>query len=133
MSDEPLFFGWIYLCLCNREEAGCGGISFCVPPTFNRLVLLMETFVTIIEQRPLQSRNFQDNQGQNRTFHSRGFVLSNGIDEFYAEMTGEQALQCGEFDRALLHRFQGVVRQRRFTDKNGQERFENVIYITKLV
>lgn len=49
----------------------------------------METFVTIIEQRGLQSRQYQDNQGQPRTFHSRGFVLSTGIDEFYAEMTGD--------------------------------------------
>lgn len=93
----------------------------------------METFVTIIEQRPLQSRTYQDNQGQNRVFHSRGFVLSNGIDEFYAEMTGESALQCGELDRSLLHRFQGYIRQRKFTDKNGQERFENAVYIAKLV
>ena len=60
-------------------------------------------------------------------------MLSNGIDEFYAEMTGEQALQCGELDRSLLHRFQGYMRQRKFTDKNGQERFENVVYIAKLV
>lgn len=93
----------------------------------------METFVTIIEQRPLQSRTYQDNQGQSRVFHSRGFVLTNGIDEFYAEMTGDQALQCGEYELGLLRRFQGNIRQRRFVDKNGQERFENVIYITKLI
>lgn len=93
----------------------------------------METFVTIIEQHGLKSRPYQDNQGVQRTFHSRGFVLSNGIDEFYAEMTGDQALQCGEYDKTLLHRLQGYIRQRRFTDKNGQERFENQIYIVKLV
>mgnify|MGYP000027184067 CR=1 FL=1 len=93
----------------------------------------METFVTIIEQRGLQSRQYQDNQGVQRTFHSRGFVLSTGVDEFYAEMTGDQALQCGEYDKNLLHRFQGSIRQRRFTDKNGVERFENTIYVAKLV
>lgn len=93
----------------------------------------METFVTIIEQRALQSRQYQDNQGQTRTFHSRGFVLSNGIDEFYAEMTGDAALQCQEYDKTLLHSFQGYARQRRFADKNGVERFENQFYIVKLV
>lgn len=93
----------------------------------------METFVTIIEQRGLQSRQYQDNQGEPRTFHSRGFVLSTGIDEFYAEMTGDQALQCPEYDKSSLHCFQGNIRQRRFTDKNGTERFENQIYISKLV
>lgn len=48
-------------------------------------------------------------------------------------MTGDQALQCGEYDKTLLHRLQGYIRQRRFTDKNGQERFENQIYIVKLI
>lgn len=42
----------------------------------------METFVTIIKQHGLKSRPYQDNQGGQRTFHSRSFVLSNGIDEF---------------------------------------------------
>lgn len=89
--------------------------------------------MTIIEQRDLQSRQYTNQKGENLTFHSRGFVLSTGIDEFYAEMTGDQALQCGDYDRTMLHRFQGYIRQRRFTDKNGTERFENTVYITKLV
>lgn len=92
----------------------------------------METLVTIIDQRPLQSRQYQDNQGQSRCFHSRGFVLSNGIDEFYAEMTGDAALQCPEYDRSRLYFMQGCLRQRAFTDKNGQTRYENSIYINKL-
>ena len=54
----------------------------------------MELFVTIIEQRPLQSRPYTDSQGQNRVFYSKGFVLSNGIDEFYAEMTGDGCIGC---------------------------------------
>ena len=98
----------------------------------------MELFVTIIEQRPLQSRPYTDSQGQNRVFYSKGFVLSNGIDEFYAEMTGDMAAQCTDFDtsvthRMQAHRMQGTIRQRRFTDKNGQERFENQIFITRMV
>lgn len=93
----------------------------------------MEQFVTIIEQRALASRAYTDNQGQQRIFYTRGFILSNGIDEFYAEMTGDTATQCTSYYTATLHRMQGSIRQRRFTDKNGQERFENQIYITKLV
>ena len=93
----------------------------------------MELFVTILEQRPLQSRPYTDSQGQNRVFYSKGFVLSNGIDEFYAEMTGDMAAQCTDFDTSVTHRMQGTIRQRRFTDKNGQERFENQIFITRMV
>ena len=93
----------------------------------------METFVTIIEQRPLQSRTYQDNQGQSRVFHSRGFVLTNGIDEFYAEMTGDAALNCPEMDLGVLHIVQATIRQRAYQDKNGTTRYENQIYITRLV
>ncbi len=38
----------------------------------------MEQYVTIVEQRDLQSRPYTDLQGQPSVFHSRGFVLSNG-------------------------------------------------------
>ena len=93
----------------------------------------MEMFVTIIEQRDLQSRTYTNQKGENAVFHSRGFVLSNGIDEFYAEMVGEAALLCPAYDCTVLHRMQGNIRQRRFTDKNGTDRFENIIYIQKLV
>ena len=75
----------------------------------------MEQYVTIVEQRDLQSRPYTDLQGQPSVFHSRGFVLSNGLDEFYAEMIGNAALTCPEYDRSVLHRLQATLRTRRFT------------------
>ena len=93
----------------------------------------MEQYVTIVEQRDLQSRPYTDLQGQPSVFHSRGFVLSNGLDEFYAEMIGNAALTCPEYDRSVLHRLQATLRTCRFTDKNGVERVENLVYINKLV
>ena len=93
----------------------------------------MEKLVTIIDQLPLASRPYTGQDGTQRVFNSRGFILSDGIDEFYAEMTGDTALACIEYDRTVWHKMQGYMRQRSFQDKNGATRYENQIYITKLV
>ena len=92
----------------------------------------MEKFVRIIEQHPLASRTYTAQDGTQRTFHSRGFLLTDGIDEFYAEMTGDAALSCPEMDRTMLHIVQATIRQRAYQDKNGATRYENQIYITRL-
>ena len=93
----------------------------------------MEKFVTILEQHPLVARPYVAKDGANMVFNSRGFVLTDGIDQFYAEMTGDAALACPEYDRTVLHAMQGYVRGRAYQDKNGVTRFENQIFITKLV
>lgn len=92
----------------------------------------MEKFVTILEQYPLASRPYTAKDGTPLVFNSRGFLLSDGIDEFYAEMTGDAALSCPEMDRTMLHIVQATIRQRAYQDKNGATRYENQIYITRL-
>ena len=92
-----------------------------------------EKLVRIIDQLPLTSRAYTAQDGAQRTFHSRGFLLTDGIDEFYAEMTGDTALSCPELDRNVLHQVQAQIRQRAYQDKNGATRYENQIYITRLV
>lgn len=92
----------------------------------------MEKIVTIIEQRPVVSRNYTGQDGMQKTFYSKGFILSDGIDEFYAEMTGDMARDAQPYDQSLLHMMQGTIKQRSFVDKNGQTRFENQIFITKM-
>lgn len=92
----------------------------------------MEKLVTILQQNPLVSRPYTTQDGVQKVFHSRGFILSDGIDEFYAEMTGDAALSCPELDRSVLHAMQGYLRQRSFLDKNGATRYENQAYITKI-
>ena len=93
----------------------------------------MEKIVTILEQHPLVARPYPAKDGTNMVFNSRGFVLTDGIDQFYAEMTGDAALACPEYDRTVLHTVQGYIRGRAYQDKNGVTRFENQIFITKLV
>ena len=93
---------------------------------------VMEKLVRIIDQLPLSSRAYTAQDGTPRTFHSRGFLLTDGIDEFYAEMTGDAALSCPELDRTVLHAVQAQIRQRAYQDKNGTTRYENQVYITRI-
>ena len=92
----------------------------------------MEKLVTIMEQRPVVARNYTAQDGTQKTFYSKGFILTDGIDEFYAEMTGDMARDAQPYDEALIHKMQGYIKQRSFTDKNGQTRFENQIIITRM-
>ena len=93
----------------------------------------MEKLVTIIDQHPLVSRPYTAQDGTQKVFNSRGFILSDGIDEFYAEMTGDMAVAAGEYDRTVWHKMQGYIKQRSFQDKNNVTRFDNQIFITKLI
>lgn len=93
----------------------------------------MENLVTIIDQHPLVSRPYTAQDGTQKVFNSRGFILSDGIDEFYAEMTGDMAVAAGEYDRTVWHKMQGYIKQRSFQDKNNVTRFDNQIFITKLI
>ena len=47
----------------------------------------MEKFVTIINQGAHVAHQYTAQDGTQKVYHTMGFVLSDGIDEFYAEMT----------------------------------------------
>ena len=53
----------------------------------------MEKAVTITKVQPLKERSYINGHGDNEIFVSRGFVMTDGIDTFYAEATGEYARQ----------------------------------------
>ncbi len=93
----------------------------------------MEKQVIIKEQFPLQQRTYQAQDGTQRVFSSRGFILTDGIDEFYAEMTGDTAIGCPEMDGAVYHNVQCHIKARTFNDKNGVQRYDNQIIITKII
>ena len=95
----------------------------------------MEKLVSVLQQFPFHERPYQDREGQNQVFASRGFVLSTGIDTFYAEMTGDMARSQAtvQFDPAVMHIVQMQASVREFKDKEGNTRFSNEIRITKLI
>ncbi len=93
----------------------------------------METNVKIMEQMPNVARTYTAQDGSAQVFNSRGFRLSTGIDEFYAEMVGEAAVKCPEYDLGSIHRMQGQMRTRSYRDKHGETRYVNEIIISKLI
>lgn len=95
----------------------------------------MEKIVTIQQQFPLQERNYTDRNGQQQVFASRGFVLSDGIDTFYAEMTGDYARSQAnvQYDANAAHTVQAQISTREYRDKDNNIRYHNEIRITKIV
>ena len=95
----------------------------------------MERLVSIQQQFPLQERSYVDRNGQNQVFASRGFVMTTGIETFYAEMQGDLARSFRDIhpDPSLLHSVQTQMSIREFKDKDGNIRYSNEIRIMKLV
>ena len=93
----------------------------------------MEKSVMIIKQHPLESRQYTRRDGQQDTYNSVGFELTDGIDRFYAEATGELALSLQQpLDTSTMHRIQGRMACRQWQDKEGRTRFENAVIITRI-
>ena len=93
----------------------------------------MEKTVWIKEQLPNVARTYNAADGSVQVFNSRTFVLSDGVDEFAAEMVGEAAVKCKEMDKNVPHRVQCQLRCRSYKDINGDLRYSNEIVIGKLI
>ena len=93
----------------------------------------MEKLVMIREQLPLQERNYTDRNGQPQVFASVGFVLTDGTDTFYAELTGDRARACQTLDKTTFHSVQCEMGCREFTDRDGIVRHSTEIRILKIV
>ena len=95
----------------------------------------MEKSVKIIQQGALVERPYQDRNGQQQVFASMGFILTDGVDTFYAEMQGDLARSFRDVrpEQSLMHRVQVQMGIREFRDKDGNSRFSNELRIIKLV
>ena len=92
----------------------------------------MEIISRIIEQLPLEEREYTDKNGQPQKFHSVGFVLGSGVDTFFAELTGEAALAAGTFDPNCYYKADLSLRVDRWTDQTGKTRFGTRMYINRI-
>lgn len=93
----------------------------------------MEKFVNIIHQAPLQEHTYQDRNQQPQVFASRGFILTDGIDTFYAEAVGDMARSLPEFDPSVLHTVQCQMSVKEFQDRNQETRYRTECRIVKIV
>ena len=62
----------------------------------------MEEIGMITSQSPLQQREYTDRDGRRQVFSSVGFELKSGTNRFYAELTGEQAVNARTASELLL-------------------------------
>lgn len=92
----------------------------------------MEKLVTIREQLPLSERQYNDRNGQPQVYASVGFVLSDGIDTFYAEMAGERARALGTLDKDRAYRVQCVMKERQYADREGVVRHATDIQLINI-
>jgi hypothetical protein len=98
----------------------------------------MEKLVSIISQGAHSQRQFNGKDGQPTVFHYMDFVLTDGIDTFHAQATGNLAQALQPLDPNVLHMVQCHISHRTFdrTDKRTGEvtvGHENVIYIDRIV
>ncbi len=92
----------------------------------------MEKTIFIKEQFPAQTREYTAFDGTQKVFHTRGFLMTDGVDEFYAELRGDAALSVGEFDRTVPHRLQCAMQVRPYQTQAGETRYQTQIVINKL-
>ncbi len=63
----------------------------------------MELICRIVDQGALTTRQFTRN-GQPQNITTMPFVLASGTDQFYCEMTGEDAISCGPCDKNVYYK-----------------------------
>lgn len=92
----------------------------------------MEKIVRILEQSALQQRTYTDKAGQQQVFNSMGFVLTDGNDTFYAELTGDRATRQAMCDPQYMYGVQLEIRHSTYTDQQGTLRHKNDIYLNSI-
>ena len=94
----------------------------------------MERFFQIKEQLPLRERSYTDQQGQQKVFVSKGFVLTDGINTVFAEAVGDmaRALDQQKPNQQVPRLVDYELSCREWQDSQQQRRFENMVRITKM-
>ena len=95
----------------------------------------MEKLVVVLQALPFEERPFVGKDGSKQVFASRKLILSDGVDTFQAEMTGDtaRANKDVQYDMTTLHRVQIQMSVRKWTTKDtNAEQYANDIRIIKM-
>ena len=94
----------------------------------------MEKTVRILEQSALSTRKYTDKKtGQEKVMNAVTFKLTDGIDTFLGEVTGERAVSCPMFDKNYAYRVQcSMVVRNWMSEKTGESMQATTIYIDKI-
>lgn len=94
----------------------------------------MESIVRILNQSELTTRQYQDKKtGEQKVMNTVTLKLSNGIDTFFGEITGERAVNCPKLDTNFFYRVQCTMVAREWTSQQtGEPQQATTIYIDKI-
>jgi hypothetical protein len=94
----------------------------------------MESIVRILNQSELTTRQYQDKKtGEQKVMNSVTLKLSNGIDTFLGEITGERAVNCPKLDPNFFYRVQCTMVVREWnSQQTGEPMQATTIYIDKI-
>lgn len=94
----------------------------------------MEATVRILQQSALMTRQYTDKKtGQERTVNSVTLKLTDGINTFLGEITGERAVSCPRFDPQHLYQVQCTMTVREWnSSQTGEAMQATTIYVDKI-
>ncbi len=94
----------------------------------------MEATVRIISQSELITRKYNDKKsGEQKVINSVSLKLTDGIDSFLGEITGERAVNCPKFVPTHTYRVQCSMVVREWnSQQTGEAMQATTIYIDKI-
>ena len=94
----------------------------------------MERIVRILNQSQLVTRQYMDKKtGEQKVINSVILKLTDGIDTFLGENTGERAVNCPKYDPQSLYRVQCSMVVREWnSQQTGEAMQATTIYVDKI-
>ena len=95
----------------------------------------MERIVRILNQSGLQTRQYMDRKtGDQKVINSVVLKLTDGIDTFLGEITGERAVNCPKYDPQYIYKVQCSMVVREWnSQQTGEAMQATTIYIDKMI
>jgi hypothetical protein len=94
----------------------------------------MEATVRILNQSPLATRQYMDKKtGDQKVINSVTLKLTDGLNTFLGEITGERAVNCPKYDPQYLYKVQCSMVVREWnSQQTGEAMQATTIYIDKI-
>ena len=94
----------------------------------------MESTVRILNQSALSTRKYVDKETrEEKVVNAITLTLTDGIDTFLGEITGEKAVKCPRFDLSREYRVQCTMTVRKWNSQQTGELMQaTTIYIDKI-
>ena len=94
----------------------------------------MEATVRILNQSPLMTRQYMDKKtGEQKVINSVTLKLTDGLNTFLGEITGERAVNCPKFDPQYVYKVQCSMVVREWNSQHtGESMQATTIYVDKI-